>query len=128
MKKLLFISDNELYEDLLGEKFPNRLGNYIEHLLKKCNIPLEDCEFLKTEESWQNHPSLVRVTLGRNSTGQVLNLKKSAKLSDYVGISNLAWYDVNYLLNRGKKVELETINFLKEVYELVKTKVLEKQN
>lgn len=128
--KMFFLSDVELYEDILGEKFPNRFGLYIEFMIRKADVPLEICQFETWKDGWQRDGQEVIITLGKLSTGNLLKLKKNFKLQDYLGMNSYGifpWYNAEYLFNRGKGVEVKTINLMKEVYELVKTQVLEKK-
>lgn len=123
---ICFLSDIKIYDriDIPGyhhEVFTNRHGNYLEVLLKKSGFQLsrqiasDDLQELKGD---------VIITLGDRATGMLLVFPKSQRLSDYAGKEYakddkiiVPWYSLNYLLNRGKSLEQETIQLFSSIKE-----------
>ena len=149
--KIMFVGDypgDE--EDLMGEPFMSREGVMLVNLIEKAGIAKSDCfftysvkcfpakskvkrEHLKACAPWlwnemKTIMPTVLVSMGKETTRQLLGLKSTYKLADYVGTINRVdymklivapWYSPNHILQHGKKADAETITFLKRVMELV---------
>lgn len=117
---LRILTENPAYYKILDAEFPNRHGDYLESLLKKAGVSqyVVQCG----EFNLQSCDSSVIVTLGKTPTREVLELKKSFNFKDYAGQiclkgtrRVLPWYSLEHLLIKGKKLELETIQLLRNL-------------
>ncbi len=132
-------------DELLGEPFMSREGDYLRKLLQragidpgdcyltlavKCPAPgprepttaqVQACDHWLVEELNRVQPRVV-LTLGALPSRVLLGLKKSFRLSQVVGQmqpvlfpwagSIIPWYSANYLLQRGQKLERQTLSLL----------------
>ncbi len=117
---LQIITENPAYYKILDAEFPNRYGDYLESLLKKAQL----ANYIVTcgENSLESSDLSVIVTLGRTPTGLLLELKKTFKLKEYVGKTFLKgqtkiipWYSLEYLLLKGKQLEIQTVELLRNL-------------
>ncbi len=123
-KPICAVSDTELFTNIMEEKFPNRLGDYLIKIINKSNLKIDLYYYDEYEICLQNPNTKVIITLGKTPTQTLLNLPKSFKLKDYLEKelprinSNkiiIPWYSVNHLLISGKKLEQKTIKLFSEI-------------
>jgi len=134
-------------EDLLGEPFVGRDGLLISKLLKqagfekyyktlavKCEsrtappeASIQACKSWLRQEVESLRPKVI-LALGKTPTRLLLNLKKSLKLSDYLGKVHAVnytsakiavWHSSQLLLKSGQKSDIETVRFLTSLKELI---------
>lgn len=117
---LRILTENPTCYKILDAEFPNRYGDYLAMLLKKAELTnyIVQCSKLDL----QSCDSSVIVTLGKTPTREVLELKKSFNFKDYAGKihlkgtrSVLPWYSLEHLLIKGKKLEEQTIQLLRNL-------------
>lgn len=120
MKKLHFLSDTQIFEKIAGHQFLTRHGDYLWLLFKQAKLVVEQ---ESVSDDVLNLDADVIITLGKHFTHEVLKGRKSFKLESYAGnehnIGNnkicIPWFSVAHLLNRGKDLEIETINLFSEI-------------
>lgn len=147
--KIMIVGDNPTSEeDLIGEPFVSREGALLYKFLEKTQINKEDVYFTyavkccpssaqPTKENintcrnwlWQEIQAVkpkVILSLGKISTGLLLNLKKSFKLElvvgrfwdvNYTNALISPWYSMSFILNRGKSFEDATLSFFEKIRE-----------
>lgn len=135
-------------DELLGEPFMSREGDYLRKLLHQAGLPPEDCYLTLTvkcpvpdpkgatedqiqacrpwlfQELETVRPQLV-LSLGTLPARILLGEKKSFRLNRVVGQmqrlmfpwsgSVMPWYSPSYLLQRGKKMEQQTLSLLQQL-------------
>lgn len=140
------VSDKE--DDIIGEPFSNVAGKLLRKLMTEAGLNTEDTYFTnsvkcKTKKLMSNHidsckfwlwkelqlikPRVV-LTLGMLPTKLLLNLKSTFKMKDVVGNAHpvsyidaniFPWYHPNYIFNRGKDLDTKTVEFFKQIKELL---------
>lgn len=150
------VSDKE--DDIMGQPFSNRAGQHLFNLIQKANIDYETiyftntvkCQTNKVEQNnvdackswlWKElnliQPKIV-LTLGALPTKLLLkDLKSNFKMKDvagqahtvsYIDASIFPWYHPNYILNRGKAFDEQTIEFFIKIKEhLNENKIISKE-
>lgn len=126
MKKLYIVNNTPLTEKIEGVSFLNREGDYIKKLLNKASIGTNNVSFSHLRENLktdlQSAQSGVIVSLGAIVTSDLLGLRKSLKMEEYIGLhfpfygkTVIPWYSASHLLIRGKKLEQLTMNLFIEI-------------
>jgi uracil-DNA glycosylase len=146
---ILFIESEPTYVDKIeGEPFMDRAGYNFRRLLSLAGIPEDKVryDYIVNYDKSKFNAELTYIpneilryrpkaifTLGVIPTRTFLNLKKSAKLKDYICTEHVygyghfviyPYYSTNYILQCGKRIERKTIGFLSQIYDkLVKESV-----
>lgn len=135
-------------DELLGEPFMSREGDYLRKLLGQAGLLPEDCYLTLTvkcpapgpkgptedqiqacrpwllQELEAVHPQMV-LSLGTLPSRILFGAKKSFRLNQVAGRIHpvmlpwsglvMPWYSPSYLLQRGKKMEQQTLSLLQEL-------------
>ena len=134
MQKPFMSREGKLFRSLISHSSLHRESCYFTFATKcppKAATSAEKKEATKACEYWlrkeiaQLKPKVV-VTLGRMPTSLLLNLKSKDSMSQVIGIHHhvlsrnidvFPWYSPSYILQHGKKCDMETKAFLNTVSE-----------
>lgn len=147
----LFVGESPNSEDdLMGDSFSGRDGTLFKKLIEKSGINPQECVYTLTTKcmgkpseaqikicsnEWLNKeieffkPKIV-IALGKIPIRILTGIKKTyIKVSDYAGVLTKSpkgdiiapWYSINHILQRGKRIDEQTIQFLKKVKDYVES-------